>query len=62
MFALAAFFSWSKASATMFTSYMAISNMSVVIGGKLIEPLTQHEYWPNIYFNDVYMLISGCFS
>ena len=33
--------SWSKASATMFTSYMAISNMSVVIGGKLIEPLTQ---------------------
>ena len=41
MFALAMALSWSKASATMFTSYMAISNMSVVIGGKLIEPLTQ---------------------
>ena len=41
MFALAMALSWSKASATMFTSYMAISNMSVVIGGKLIEPLSQ---------------------
>ena len=40
MFALAMALSWSKASATMFTSYMAISNMSVVIGGKLIEPLS----------------------
>ena len=41
MFALAMALSWSKASATMFTSYMAISNMSVVIGGKLIEPLSE---------------------
>ena len=41
MFALAMALSWSKASATMFTSYMAISNMSVVIGGKLIEPLLE---------------------
>ena len=41
MFALAMALSWSKASATMFTSYMAISNMSVVIGGKLIGPLTE---------------------
>lgn len=40
MFALAMALSWSKASATMFTSYMAISNMSVVIGGKLIAPLS----------------------
>ena len=41
MFALAMALSWYKASATMFTSYMAISNMSVVIGGKLIEPLSE---------------------
>ena len=41
MFALAMALSWSKASATMFTSYMAISNMSVVIGSKLIEPLSE---------------------
>ena len=41
MFALAMALSWSKASATMFTSYMAISNMSVVIGGKLNEPLSE---------------------
>jgi hypothetical protein len=33
--------SWSKASATMFTSYMAISNLSVVIGNKLIGPLSE---------------------
>ena len=41
MFALAMALSWSKASATMFTSYMAISNLSVVIGNKLIGPLTE---------------------
>ena len=40
MFALAMALSWSKASATMFTSYMALANLSVVIGNKLIEPLT----------------------
>ena len=40
MFSLAMALSWSKASATMFTSYMAISNLSVVIGSKLIGPLT----------------------
>ena len=41
MFALAMALSWSKASATMVTSYLAISNMSVVSGGKLIEPLSE---------------------
>ena len=40
MFALAMALSWSKASATMFTSYMAISNLSVVLGNKLIGPLS----------------------
>ena len=40
MFALAMALSWSKASATMFTSYMAISNLSVVIGNKLIGTLS----------------------
>ena len=40
MFSLAMALSWSKASATMFTSYMAISNLSVVIGNKLIGPLS----------------------
>ncbi|MFL2983665.1 MAG: MFS transporter [Candidatus Neomarinimicrobiota bacterium] len=40
MFALAMALSWSKASATMFTSYMALANLSVVIGNKLIGPLT----------------------
>tara|TARA_B100000131_G_C18077303_1_gene596876 strand:+ start:332 stop:1618 length:1287 start_codon:yes stop_codon:yes gene_type:complete len=40
MFALTMALSWSKASATMFTSYMAISNLSVVIGTNLIGPLT----------------------
>ena len=41
MFALAMALSWSKASATMFTSYMAISNLSVVIGNKLIGPFSE---------------------
>jgi len=40
MFALAMALSWSKSSATMFTSYMAISNLSVVVGTKLIGTLT----------------------
>ena len=40
MFALAMSLSWSKAAATMFTSYMAIANLSVIVGTKLIEPLT----------------------
>ncbi len=41
MFALTMALSWSRASATMFTTYMAISNMSVVIGSKLIQPLSE---------------------
>ena len=40
MFALAMALCWTKSSATMFTTYMAISNLSVVIGTKLIGPLT----------------------
>ena len=40
MFALAMTLSWTKSSATMFTSYMAISNLSVVVGTKLIGLLT----------------------
>ena len=40
MFALAMALSWTKSSATMFTSYMAISNLSVVVGTKLIRPFT----------------------
>ena len=40
MFALAMALSWSKASATMFTSYMFISNLSFVIGSKLIVRLS----------------------
>ena len=32
--------SWSKASATMSTSYMATSNLPVVIGNKLMGPLS----------------------
>ena len=49
MFALAMALSWSKASATMFTSYMAISNMSVVIGSKLIAPLSELMSIGHIY-------------
>ena len=40
MFALAMTLSWTKSSATMFTSYMAITNLSVVVGTKLIGLLT----------------------
>ena len=40
MFALAMALSWSKASATMSTSYMATSNLPVVIGNKLMGPLS----------------------
>ena len=40
MFALAMTLSWSKASATMSTSYMATSNLSVVVGNKLIGLLS----------------------
>ena len=49
MFSLAMALSWSKASATMFTTYMALSNLSVVIGSKLIGPLTNHFTLGNIY-------------
>ena len=49
MFSLAMALSWSKASATMFTSYMAISNLSVVLGTKLIGPLTKYFATGNIY-------------
>jgi len=49
MFSLTMALSWSKASATMFTSYMAISNLSVVIGSKLIGPLTAKFSTGNIY-------------
>ena len=41
MFALTMALSWSSASATMFTSYMALSNLSVVIGTNLIGPMTE---------------------
>ncbi|MBI86708.1 MAG: hypothetical protein CMG63_01375, partial [Candidatus Marinimicrobia bacterium] len=58
MFALAMALSWSKASATMFTSYMAISNMSVVIGGKLIEPLTQIMNIGQIYILMMFVCLS----
>ena len=40
MFALAMALSWSKASSTMSTSYMATSNLSVVTGNKLIGLLS----------------------
>ena len=49
MFSLAMALSWSKASATMFTSYMALSNLSVVIGTKLIGPLTNSLSIGQIY-------------
>ena len=49
MFSLTMALSWSKASATMFTSYMAISNLSVVLGSKLIGPLTKNFSTGNIY-------------
>ena len=52
MFALAMALSWSKASATMFTSYMALANLSVVIGNKLIEPLTSR-----LNIGEVYILM-----
>ena len=52
MFALAMALSWSKASATMFTSYMALANLSVVIGNKLIEPLTSR-----LDIGEVYVLM-----
>ncbi len=58
MFALAMALSWSKASATMFTSYMAISNMSVVIGGKLIEPLSQIMNIGQIYILMMFVCLS----
>ena len=37
----------------MFTSYMAISNLSVVIGNKLIGPLSDIFSIGQIYSNDV---------
>ena len=58
MFALAMALSWSKASATMFTSYMAISNMSVVIGGKLIEPLSELMSIGQIYIVMMFVCLS----
>ena len=40
MFALTMALSWTKSSATMFTSYMAIANISVVVGTKFIGLFT----------------------
>ena len=56
MFALAMALSWSKSSATMFTSYMAISNLSVVIGTRLIGLLTESFSVGQIY---VLLLVIG---
>ena len=58
MFALAMALSWSKASATMFTSYMAISNLSVVIGNKLIGPLTDIMSIGQIYVLMMFVCLS----
>ena len=58
MFALAMALSWSKSSATMFTSYMAISNLSVVIGTRLIGPLTETFSVGQIY---ILLLVIGLF-
>ena len=58
MFALAMALSWSKASATMFTSYMAISNMSVVIGSKLIEPLSELMSIGQIYIMMMFICLT----
>ena len=41
--------SWGKASATMFTTYMAIANLSVVIGSSFIDSLTSNLSIPHIY-------------
>ena len=49
MFSLAMAMSWGTASATMFTSYMAISNLSVVIGTSLIGTLTASLSISQIY-------------
>ena len=63
MFALAMALSWSKASATMFTSYMALANLSVVIGNKLIEPFDfKIRYWGGIRSYDDCLLVASCFS
>jgi len=56
MFALAMALSWSSASATMFTSYMAISNLSVVIGTNLIGPLTAVFNMGELY---IFMMLIG---
>ena len=58
MFALAMALSWSKASATMFTSYMAISNMSVVIGSKLIAPLSELMSIGQIYIMMMFVCLT----
>ena len=58
MFALAMALSWTKSSATMFTSYMAISNLSVVIGTRLIGPLTESFSVGEIY---ILLLVIGLF-
>ncbi len=58
MFSLTMALSWSKASATMFTSYMAISNLSVVIGSKLIGPLTENFSTGNIYVLMMFVCLS----
>ena len=56
MFALTMALSWSSASATMFTSYMALSNLSVVIGTNLIGPLTSILEIGHLY---LFMMIIG---
>ena len=56
MFALAMALSWSRSSATMFTSYMALSNLSVVIGTRLIAPLTESFSVGQIY---ILLLVIG---
>lgn len=58
MFSLTMALSWSKASATMFTSYMAISNLSVVFGSKLIGPLSEKFSTGDIYLYMMFVCLS----
>ena len=59
VFAIAMQFCWKKVSATQFTLYMAISNLGMSTGAKLIGPIKEHFDWQfSILFPAIILLIS----
>ena len=49
MFSLFMQISWTRAAATMFTSYMAMANLSTTIGARLVRYLDGVLHYDNVF-------------